>query len=152
MNYTLAELLRTSAIEGIKLLTERKDFDQIFIESVSVQELPVEGFIRKNELVLSTAVGCQENESRFFTLIQEVGRAQPAALLLAFRDEQYEVPQSVLDYANKIECSPFHGNSASQTSNFRLSKRLKIKSCLCTESCKPRSLTLFLIPPLWRTP
>ena len=107
MNYTLAELLRTSAIEGIKLLTERKDFDQIFIESVSVQELPVEGFIRKNELVLSTAVGCQENESRFFTLIQEVGRAQPAALLLAFRDEQYEVPQSVLDYANKIELALF---------------------------------------------
>lgn len=107
MNYTLAEFLQTDAAAGIELLTEKWDFAHISIESVSVQELPVEGFIRKNELVLSTAVGCQEDESSFFALIQEVGQAQAAALLLAFQDKEYTVPQSVIEYANKTKLALF---------------------------------------------
>ena len=61
MQYTLRDFLADQPIPEIELLTGERDFSVIPLESVSVQEMPVDDFIRPNELVLSTALGCDDD-------------------------------------------------------------------------------------------
>lgn len=105
--FTLADFIQGSIVPGLRLLTRKRDFRQIPIESISVQEFPVGGFIQKNELVLSTALGCMEDLSRFRQLISEAGAAKAAALLLAFEGDQYQVPPDLLQYADTLKLSIF---------------------------------------------
>lgn len=56
--YTLRHLLESGILSDARLLTTPADFSHIEIRSVSVQEFPLDDFIQKNELVLSTALGC----------------------------------------------------------------------------------------------
>lgn len=97
MYYTLSDFLKENKIPEIRLLTERKSFDDVIIKAISVQELPAQTFIDHNELVLSTAIGCQ-NETIFLRLIEELSHA--AAVFLTFFDENFAVPPSVIDLAN----------------------------------------------------
>lgn len=103
MEYTLADFLRADILRSYTVLTTWQDFEHIFIKSISVQELPVDDFIRPGELVLSTALGCQENEKAFCALIESIGASQAAAVLLAFKDDAYKVPASVVEYACRIQ-------------------------------------------------
>lgn len=102
MEYTLSDFLRADILQTYTILTPWRDFEHIFIKSVSVQELPVDDFIRPGELVLSTAVGCQEDEEAFCSLIRSIGASQAAAVLLAFKDDGYQVPAGVVEYACQI--------------------------------------------------
>ncbi|HPK15891.1 MAG TPA: PucR family transcriptional regulator ligand-binding domain-containing protein [Clostridia bacterium] len=100
MQYTLRDFLADQPIPEIELLTGERDFSVIPLESVSVQEMPVDDFIRPNELVLSTALGCDDDPDMLERLIRDVASARAAAILLAFRDPRFRVPNRVLDYAN----------------------------------------------------
>lgn len=60
MYYTLENFLRDNVSPDIRLLTRAADFSNVQIKSVSVQELPLDNFVGKNELVLSTAIGCDQ--------------------------------------------------------------------------------------------
>lgn len=102
MEYTLYDLLQEEFASGFQLLTSKRNFKQVIVSSVSVQELPVDNFIKKHELVLSTAVGCQEDKAMFMNLIYEVAKAQASALLLAFKKEDYKAPADIIDYANSL--------------------------------------------------
>lgn len=102
MQYTLFDFLTDHSVPEIKLLTAKRDFSAIPLESVSVQELPVDGFIRPNELVLSTAIGCGGDPDMLERLVGDVASARAAAILLAFRDPQFCMPKRVLDYAQSV--------------------------------------------------
>ncbi|WP_298023335.1 PucR family transcriptional regulator [uncultured Dysosmobacter sp.] len=105
--YTLADFMKSSIVPEFHLLTQEKNFYEIPIESVSVQELPVDNFIQKNELVLTTALGCLEEPDRFRQLIFEVSRAKAAAMLLAFSDETYQVSEELIRYADSLSLPVF---------------------------------------------
>lgn len=107
MKYTLRDFLDSNLVPGIKLITKPFDFSKVYISSVSVQELPVDDFIRENEMVLSTAVGCLANEDVFFELIREVSTSNASVLFLAFRDPVYEVFPSVISYADSVSLPVF---------------------------------------------
>lgn len=107
MYYTLENFLRDNVSPDIRLLTRAADFSNVQIESVSVQELPLDNFVGKNELVLSTAIGCDQKVSLFKELIAGVKAAQAAAMILTFKDPAYVVPDEVVDYANEQELPLF---------------------------------------------
>lgn len=107
MGYTLLEFLRSEIAGSARLLTRAEDFRQIPIESVSVQELPVDDFIQKHELVLSTAVGCLENPKKFRELILAVKNAGAAALVLSFREPSYVMEPGVIAYADDLHLPLF---------------------------------------------
>jgi purine catabolism regulator len=67
------------------------------IEFVAVIELPVADFVRENELVLSTAVGCEDADS-MLDLISGVQQSQASALLLANQADVVELPQKCVDF------------------------------------------------------
>lgn len=102
MEYTLWEFLQSNIAAEAKLLTNGADFKNVYIKSISVQELPVDDFIQKDELVLSTAMGCLGDPTSFTALLHAVKNAGAAALLLSFKAPNYVVPPEVIAYANSI--------------------------------------------------
>lgn len=107
LDYTLKDFLSGNTVPGILRLTEAADFSNVKIRSVSVQELPVECFIRADELVLSTAIGCMDEPERLLSLIRGVANARAAALLLAFENAAYRPPDEAIALANALHLSVF---------------------------------------------
>ena len=107
MEYTLWEFLQSDVADGIRQLAGTTDLRQIHIESVSVQELPVDDFIQRDELVLSTAVGCLGDPSSFQSLLRSVKQAGAAALFLTFRDARYVIAPDIIALANEIDLPLF---------------------------------------------
>ena len=103
--YTLKEFLDDKLVDNIKINTADKDliskFGTIQISSVSVQELPIDSFVTKNELVLSTAIDCLNNQTKFMSLITDVKNSGASALFLSFKDN-YVIPDEITKYADKI--------------------------------------------------
>jgi len=99
MSYTLSQFLEDDIVPGIRLLTKPLDFRTIPIDSISVQEHPIQNFPQENELVLSTATGCH-TEEQLLQLVQEIWGMRASTVLLTFEDGRTEIPQMVIDYAD----------------------------------------------------
>ena len=102
MHYTLADLLEGGILPSARLLTGEGDFSKVVIDSVSVQELPLDDFIQKNELVLSTAIGCDRDPQRYLQLIQGARQAHGAAIAFAFREDGRTIPPEILRQAGDL--------------------------------------------------
>ena len=102
MNYTLQDLCQNKPVPELRLVTEPGDFSQISIESASFQEVPPDDYIKKDELVLSTAAGCMENPALFTELIRIASQAQAAAIIYSIMDDDYTFPRDVVEYANEV--------------------------------------------------
>jgi len=102
MDYTLQDLLQSQLIPDVKILTESMDYSQKNISDISVQELPIDGFIQKDELILSTAVGYTQNPAVFMELIQSAKLAQATAIIFTFKNDAMEIPRQTIEYANQI--------------------------------------------------
>ena len=105
--YTLSHLLESGILPNARLLTAPVDFSHIEICSVSVQEFPLDDFIQKNELVLSTALGCDADPDRFALLVQGAVDAGAAAVAFAFKNIATAIPSCVLATANAAELPLF---------------------------------------------
>ena len=68
MYYSLWDFLQEEITPEIKLLTRNLDFQTVPIESISVQELPVDDFIQKDDVPV-----CRSLFSAFFAFAHAVG-------------------------------------------------------------------------------
>lgn len=84
-----------------------RDFSRTEINSVSIIEGPVENFVKKNDLVLSTAIGFRDDADLFMKFLADIKNSQAAAILLSFKDNSYKISKNVIDYSNKIELPIF---------------------------------------------
>ncbi|MDY2905516.1 MAG: helix-turn-helix domain-containing protein [Caecibacter massiliensis] len=103
----LADILRKVKIPQIRLLTLPQDFTHREVTGISVQEMPIDDFIKKNYIILSTAIGYQKNPEIFHILFEKAIAAQAAAIILSFKDQNFMLPQSALDYANSKQLPVF---------------------------------------------
>ncbi len=95
---TLEGLLNLDILSEAELLNGHIATEEYIVDSISVQEPPVEGFIRENEVVLSTAIGLDKDFS-LLNFIQNVHEAQATALILSFNPEgDQTVCQEIIDY------------------------------------------------------
>ncbi|MDD5922223.1 MAG: PucR family transcriptional regulator ligand-binding domain-containing protein [Eubacteriales bacterium] len=106
MAYTLLQLISSDLLSRIRQITPYQDLTRRFVSSISVQELPVDDFIRENELVLSTAAGYEKNASVLPELVQKVGSADASALFLTFK-QKTDIPDSVLSIAESYSLPVF---------------------------------------------
>lgn len=106
MAYTLSKFLNDTPIQGIIQLTDCQYIDKINIDSISVQELPFDDFIQKNELVLTTAIGCDKDPGLFHTMISSAIKANAAAIFMAFKKDIY-IPEEVLQLATDHQLPVF---------------------------------------------
>lgn len=104
MKFSLSDYLELEDFPGQTLLTNtsRELLDAIMIQYVSVIEPPVGNFVRNDELVLTTAIGCLEDEALLRQFVKEVYDLGACALAIAVEDPSFVMPSSVLDYANEV--------------------------------------------------
>ncbi|WP_226038469.1 PucR family transcriptional regulator [Aquibacillus saliphilus] len=102
MGLTASEVLQLPIMKSCKVKTG-KHLGEKPIEWVSVIELPVENFVRKNEFVLSTGIGCQDNPDLLEEFVEDV--TQSGASILGFATGRYifNIPDRVLAKADENE-------------------------------------------------
>lgn len=103
MMFTVKDFLELKEIEGQKIISIGKKTNEIVIDHVSVIEPPVENFVRKGELVLTTAIGCHNNAKVFLEFVKEICDLQAAALVISFEKDEIRIPEEVLIYAKQKE-------------------------------------------------
>ena len=101
--YTLQDFLHDPPSPALRVITCPPEVSSIQVESISVQEPPLEDFfIVENEIILSTALGALENEAALRQFIKAVSDSRAAALILTFRQPDYCLPGGVVDYAASL--------------------------------------------------
>lgn len=102
MPVTLKEILNTSIMSQAKVRTCGSISSIIRpVEAIAVIEIPVENFVRKNELVLSTAMGCNNALEIFRELVQNIIDSEAAALVIAVGRHVKSIPEEILQLADK---------------------------------------------------
>lgn len=105
--YTLQDFISVPPTDDLCTLFCPPDVSSVFVSSVSVQELPqndfvLENFVLENEIILSTAIGCLDNEAKLCQFVQLVKDSGAAALILTFKDPNYRIFDSVIRCAARI--------------------------------------------------
>ncbi len=95
--FTVKDFLDKKILPWYKIFCGQEFLDACPIEYVSSLELPIEHFARKNELVLSSLVGC-EKETSFLELIRDVHMAGASGILISRPEDQVVLPHAVLTY------------------------------------------------------
>lgn len=79
---TIAELLTAPLMAGTRLLTPRVGLGRV-VRAASVQEVPLEDFVRRDELVLTTAIGMGQADGGMADFIRQVAGSGASALAIA---------------------------------------------------------------------
>ncbi|MCC5890550.1 MAG: PucR family transcriptional regulator ligand-binding domain-containing protein, partial [Alkalibacterium sp.] len=99
--FTLNDFLKLELMKDATLLTSKLDLSQKAVQYISVQEPPVEGFIRENEIILSTAIALN-NEESLLKFVKNICRFNAAALVFSFvPDSELTINQEIIDFAHK---------------------------------------------------
>lgn len=88
-------------MSGAQIKTAKESLINKQVEWVSVIETPVENFIRKNELVLSSGIGCGHDPVLFKEFVQDVLNSEASALAIATGRFVFEIPSEVLQLAEE---------------------------------------------------
>ncbi|MFO7316659.1 MAG: PucR family transcriptional regulator ligand-binding domain-containing protein [Bacilli bacterium] len=102
MQFTIRDLLSIPLFSTAKLLSANNIISSQVIESVTVMEIPVEDFIKKNELVLTTAIGCGNNPDLFLTYVKDVHSSNAAGMAIAVGGHVQYIPEEVIEYCKSV--------------------------------------------------
>ena len=100
--YTLQDFVKELPMEGLKILANPSAFSDIIVSSLSVQERPLDTFVQKDEIILSTLIGCLDDDEIFKQFLKDVKASQAAALLVCFKDPSYRPSKNIIDCAIEI--------------------------------------------------
>lgn len=103
MTISIKDFLNISIIKQARVKTSINTLSLRPIESISVIEIPVENFVRQNELVLSTAIGCNNAPEIFKEFIRDVFESGASALAVAVGGHVKKIPKEVIEYAEKLQ-------------------------------------------------
>ena len=101
MQYTVKDVLSIPYFATAKLRSGENIISSQLVDSVTVMEIPVEDFVRKNELVLTTAIGCGNNTDLFLSYVKDIYLSGAAALGIAIGRHVDCIPQEILDFCEK---------------------------------------------------
>lgn len=99
MNFSVKDVLSLPLMKEATLLTGEKNISARITESIAVIEIPVEDFVRKNEFILTTAIGCGSNPSLLLSFVNDVYSAGAAALAIAVGRHIQEIPEEIIQFA-----------------------------------------------------
>ncbi len=97
----MSEVMQLSIMETAKVKTAQRKLKGSPVEWVSVIETPVENFIRKNEFVLSTGVGCGQDPELLKEFVIDVMDSGATALAFATGRFVYDIPDNILEMAEE---------------------------------------------------
>ena len=149
MSFTIKDFLNLDVINTAMVMTDEDTIKHKSIESISVIELPVENFVHKDELVLTTCIGCTDNDSVFLNFVKDIYNSGASCLVVSIGRYVKSTPQSVIDYANDVNFPiieipwkiRFAGIIESVLTEINNSRQANIK---IFENLQKKLLTLFL--------
>ena len=98
--FTLKDFLELDIMTDAVVLNEPFDFSNLKVSYISVQEPPVEGFVRENEIVLSTTIAL-EDERSLLKFVQDVYDSHAAAMIFSFvPNSTVQMSQDIIDFAD----------------------------------------------------
>ncbi|WP_152657933.1 PucR family transcriptional regulator [Oceanobacillus sp. CFH 90083] len=95
MKITVQDILQKELFAQAVVETGASTLADKNIQWVSVIEMPVENFVRKNELVLTTALGCKDDLDAFQRFVEDVMQAEASALVIATGRHIDDIPPEV---------------------------------------------------------
>lgn len=108
------DILKTSAVK-----TAYPSLQERVVEWVSITEAPVENFVRKNEMVLTTGIGYAQEPERFHEFVEDVIQSGASGLGVATGRYIMDIDQPCMDLAEKhrfpIVCLPWEVRFADVT-------------------------------------
>lgn len=125
--YSFADFLKDGFVPELRLMTGRMDFSSILVTGSSVQEFPLDNFIRSGEIVLSTAIGYENRPAFFGDMIRDIHAAGAAAIAFSFKDPNYLLPKDAAVYAESCGLPVFQMPWEYRFSDFQTSLREAIR-------------------------
>lgn len=101
----LEKFLTLSCADNARIISGEADFSQIPVKGISIQEYPIENFVRPNELVLSTALIVRDDPDMMKQFISDIKNSHAAALLLSFPDDISCLTQEIMNELS-ADCFP----------------------------------------------
>jgi PucR family transcriptional regulator, purine catabolism regulatory protein len=101
MSLLVHEILQLDNLQNAKVITGKEYVKEREVQWVSAIEMPVENFVRKNEFVLTTAIGCGQNPKEFEKFVQDIIDSGASALVLALGRHIYDIPDKIIENAEK---------------------------------------------------
>jgi PucR family transcriptional regulator, purine catabolism regulatory protein len=101
MSLLVQEILQLDILQDAKIITGKEFVKERAVQWVSAIELPVENFVRKNEFVLTTAIGCGQNPDEFEKFVQDIINSGASALVVALGRHIYDIPDNIIEKAEK---------------------------------------------------
>ncbi|MFS0603997.1 PucR family transcriptional regulator [Peribacillus frigoritolerans] len=101
MRLTIKDVLNYEIMKKARIITGKDFENERYVQWISVIEMPVENFVRKNEVVLTTAIGCNNDVETLKTFVQDVIDSEASALLIATGRHIFDIPKEVIDLAEK---------------------------------------------------
>lgn len=101
MGLTVRDIVQMSIMHTAKIRCGKSILDKKVVEWVTVIELPVENFVKKNELVLSTGIGCEDDPVLLEQFVKDIIDSGASVLGLATGRYIYDIPDQVLELAKK---------------------------------------------------
>jgi len=95
MLLTLKDVLDIDIFHSSTTVTAKNALHKRDVESISVLEVIVDNYSRKNEIVLSTAISCGHDPDLFFEFVDGIINSEAASLVIAIGHYIAEVPEKV---------------------------------------------------------
>lgn len=98
--FSLEDLLKSDDYPPLKVLTICPNPNEVEIKHITSIERTTKGFIRRGEFVLTTATSWDTTD-KFLTFVKEIYTGGAVAIAFSFLDDDYEVPDCVLQFARE---------------------------------------------------
>ncbi|HET7522327.1 MAG TPA: PucR family transcriptional regulator ligand-binding domain-containing protein [Bacillales bacterium] len=98
---SMKEVMNLNIMKKATVKTAADILKERIVERVSVIEIPVENFVRENELVLSTGIGCGHDPQLLQGFVEDIIQSKAAALALAKGHYITDIPDNILSLGEK---------------------------------------------------
>lgn len=101
MKLTIEEVLQYELLRNARVVAGKEFVGKRVVQWISVIEMPVENFVRKNELVLTTAIGCRHDLEAFRSFVRDIINSDASALMIAVGRHVYDIPKEIIELAEE---------------------------------------------------
>lgn len=101
MAITVQEIVNLPIFNSAKVRTGIEILDQRQVEWMSAIEGPVENFVRKQEFVLTTGMGCENDPDLLYQFVKDVYESGASALAIAIGRYIFDIPDKIIQFAEE---------------------------------------------------
>ncbi|GKV57670.1 hypothetical protein NCCP2222_36170 [Sporosarcina sp. NCCP-2222] len=101
MGIAVEDIVNLTLLEGASIVTAKDRVSERIVEWVSVIENPVENFVRDNEFVLSTGIGCYGDPLKLLKFVEDVYNSGASILAIATGRHVFSIPAEIIQYAEE---------------------------------------------------